>query len=72
MWINHGDIILVGLRDFQDDKADIIMKYHVDEARSLKAYGELPDTTKINEADVFGEGEDGVDFEFDDAAIDDI
>jgi len=48
------------------------MKYLVDEARSLKAYGELPDTTKINEADVFGDGEDGVDFEFDDAAIDDI
>ena len=42
---------MIGLRDFQDDKADIIMKYTVDEARSLKSYGELPDTTKINEND---------------------
>ena len=27
-WINQGDVILVGLRDYQDDKADVIMKYH--------------------------------------------
>ena len=26
-WINQGDVILVGLRDYQDDKADVIMKY---------------------------------------------
>jgi len=33
VWINQGDIILVGLRDFQDNKADIILKYNVEEAR---------------------------------------
>ena len=27
VWINLGDVILVGLRDYQDDKADVIMKY---------------------------------------------
>lgn len=27
----------------QDTKADVILKYNTDEARSLKAYGELPD-----------------------------
>ena len=32
----QGDIILVGLRDFQDDKADVILKYSADEARNLK------------------------------------
>ena len=48
------------------------MKYSADEARSLKAYGELPDTAKINETDTFGEGDDGVEFDFDDDAIDDI
>ena len=26
-WINQGDVILLGLRDYQDDKADVIMKY---------------------------------------------
>merc|ERR1711881_243133 len=36
VWVNQGDIILLGLRDFQDDKADVIQKYSADEARNLK------------------------------------
>ncbi|MCI94113.1 eukaryotic translation initiation factor 1A-like, partial [Trifolium medium] len=43
VWIAAGDIILVGLRDYQDDKADVILKFMPDEARLLKAYGELPE-----------------------------
>lgn len=46
VWINQGDIILLGLRDFQDTKADVILKYNPDEARNLKAYGELPEYGK--------------------------
>ena len=42
-----GDIVLIGLRDFQDDKADVIMKYTADEARQLKAYGEIPDNGRL-------------------------
>ncbi|KAJ4963369.1 hypothetical protein NE237_023308 [Protea cynaroides] len=42
-------IVLVGLRDYQDDKADVILKYMPDEARLLKAYGELPENTRLNE-----------------------
>lgn len=34
MWINQGDIVLLSLRDFQDDKADVIVKYTADEARN--------------------------------------
>lgn len=73
VWINQGDIVLISLRDFQDDKADVIVKYTSDEARNLKSYGELPDTAKINETDAFGEGEesDGVEFGGD-SDIDDI
>lgn len=48
VWINQADIILVGLRDYQDAKADVILKYTPDEARSLKAYGELPESSKEN------------------------
>ena len=59
VWINQGDIILIGLRDFQDERADVLLKYNPDEARSLKAYGELPEEAKINEN--FGGG--GVDDE---------
>ncbi|KAF8370985.1 eif-1.A [Pristionchus pacificus] len=49
VWINTGDIILVGLRDYQDEKADVILKYNPDEARLLKQYNELPDNAKLNE-----------------------
>jgi initiation factor 1A len=38
-----GDIVLVSLRDFQDGKCDVILKYNADEARQLKAMGQLPD-----------------------------
>ena len=66
VWINQGDIILLSLREFQDDKADVIVKYTADEARSLKAYGELPENAKINETDTFGEEDGECTFEFGD------
>ena len=95
VWINQGDIILLSLRDFQDDKADVIVKYTADEARSrtsnrlryctavdliftsspVKAYGELPESAKINETDTFGEEDGECTFEFGDdeeVDIDDI
>lgn len=72
VWINQGDIILLSLRDFQDDKGDVILKYTADEARTLKSYGELPEHAKINEAEQFGQGEEGeAYFEFGDADSDD-
>ena len=43
VWINTTDIILIGLRDFQDEKADVILKYTADEARQLKSRGEIPE-----------------------------
>lgn len=63
--------MLIGLREFQPDKADIIHKYSTDEARSLQAYGELPVNAKINQTAIDmamdgGEGQDedmGFDFE---------
>ncbi|KAI0395595.1 hypothetical protein F5Y17DRAFT_189031 [Xylariaceae sp. FL0594] len=59
VWINNGDIILLSLRDYQDDKGDVLIKYTADEARSLKQYGELPETARINETDTYGPGDDG-------------
>ena len=52
VWITAGDIVLVGKRDFQDEKVDIVHKYTADEARNLKQYGELPETARINETAV--------------------
>jgi len=66
VWIAQGDIILLSLREYQDDKGDVILKYSADEARALKAYGELPESAKINETDTFGgEGDGDAGFEFD-------
>uniref|UniRef100_A0A803M4Y8 S1-like domain-containing protein n=1 Tax=Chenopodium quinoa TaxID=63459 RepID=A0A803M4Y8_CHEQI len=66
VWIAAGDIIL-------DDKADVILKYMPDEARLLKAYGELPDNIRLNEGisntmdeDEEGDGEDYIEFEDED------
>ncbi|POW21157.1 hypothetical protein PSHT_02719, partial [Puccinia striiformis] len=58
VWINQGDTILISLGDLQDVKAHVIQKYTSDEARNLKAYGELPENGQIDETDTFGPGED--------------
>ncbi|GER45201.1 eukaryotic translation initiation factor 1A [Striga asiatica] len=57
----------------RDDKADVILKYMADEARLLKAYGELPEGTRLNEGIAGGldEEDDGpaddyIEFEDDD------
>eukprot|EP00736_Rhodelphis_marinus_P006426 Rmarinus@m.7093 len=66
VWVNQGDIVLVGLRDYQDAKADVIQKYNADEARQLKNRGELPENAKINEGPTeLGEDDDECAFEFD-------
>ncbi len=44
MWINRSDIILIGLRDYQDAKADVILKYTPDEVINLRAYVEFPES----------------------------
>ena len=36
------------MRDYQDAKADVILKYTPDEARNLKTYGELPESGIYN------------------------
>ena len=69
-----GDIILLSLREYQDNIADVIHKYTPDEARNLKTYGELKTDFQINEnAEAGGEDSDeegGIEFEADE--IDDI
>lgn len=55
VWINQNDIILVGLRDFQDNKADICHKYNPDEVRQLKNYGEIPESIKVNDSNAESE-----------------
>ncbi|KAL0227694.1 hypothetical protein RCL1_003837 [Eukaryota sp. TZLM3-RCL] len=42
--LRSSDVVLVSLRDFQDEKADVIGKYNVDEVRQLKRIGEIPES----------------------------
>ena len=59
-----SNIFSPGLRDYQDSKADVIQKYNPDEARNLKAYKELPETAKINDAQINEDDDlDGIEFQ---------
>jgi translation initiation factor 1A len=42
--MNIGDVILVSLRSYQDEKCDVIHKYQADEVRKLKQKGEIPES----------------------------
>ena len=49
VWMNSGDIILVSLREFGDEKADVIHKYYPVEAFEMQETGEIPENININE-----------------------
>ena len=53
----------------KDNKADVILKYSADEARSLKAYGELPEYAELSETDTFDPEDDETQFK--DPAVED-
>jgi translation initiation factor 1A len=43
LWMKCEDVVLIGRREFQDNKLDIIYKYNDDEARRLVKLFEIPD-----------------------------
>ena len=56
-WVKKDDIVLVGLRDFQEDKVDVIWRYTPEETRKLCRAGYIPQnsiTTKNTENDTMG------------------
>lgn len=59
--VRNGDFVLVGLRDFQEDKCDVLHLYQSDEVLRLKGYQELPAGVKLG-GDQFGvdEEDDGL------------
>jgi translation initiation factor 1A len=40
-WVEVDDIVLISLRDFQNNKVDIILKYNHDEAMELQSMNEF-------------------------------
>lgn len=65
IWIKVGDIVIVSLREFEDNKCDIIYLYQAKEIKKLVKMGELPEGIKVNELDAEDEnvGDIGIDFE---------
>jgi Translation initiation factor 1 (IF-1) len=49
VWMGRNDIVLVGIRDFQSDKVDIIHKYPEEHVRQLVEMDEIPDYFTIGE-----------------------
>lgn len=61
-FVNIGDVVIVSLRDFQDNKADIIHVFNGDEVRTLKKMGEFLLEVKHQISDS-ADDDDGFDFE---------
>ena len=40
-WINKSDLILVSLREYEDDKCDVIQKYDSEQVKALVKKGEF-------------------------------
>jgi translation initiation factor 1A len=66
VWVKLHDVCLISLRDFQDNKADIIHVYDADEVRMLCSYGELSKQWDGMGDSGFLEEQDDVTFEIDD------
>lgn len=66
--VSKSDIILVALRNYQDNKADVILKYSSVEARELKRRNALPTHVQIGDGP---ESDEGAGFEFADGVSDD-
>lgn len=64
-WISRGELVLVGLRDFQDDKCDIIQKYSADQAKILKN-NNLVSEAFIKDGKTFDEDNENENYVYDD------
>jgi translation initiation factor 1A len=62
-WVDIDSVVLVGLREFQDDIVDIVHVYTPEEVRQLKRDGEYITETGTREVDDIKDNEDlGFDF----------
>jgi len=64
-WINAGNYVIVALREYQDDKCDIIEILSEDEVKRLKRAGEIVEQTEEDE-------DNGIEFETQQEVVEDI
>lgn len=50
-WMGVGDLVLVTLRGFQDDKVDVVFRYNESEVRMLRRWGEVRQEEDREEGD---------------------
>ena len=48
-WISMNDVVLVSLRDFEDDKCDVLLRYNPHEVHYLQKLGEIPQSIKTSD-----------------------
>ena len=48
-WISMNDVVLVSLRDFEDDKCDVLLLYKPQEVIYLQKLGEIPSSIKTSD-----------------------
>ena len=56
VWINVGDVVLVEIRPYDEEKCDILHLYYPHEARKLKKLGEIKKELDINQKQKDGDG----------------
>lgn len=68
-WITIGDVVLVSLREFEDEKCDVLHKYSGDHIKKLVKFGEIPESlTTVDKVAEIDENiiKDSVEFEDED------
>ena len=62
-YINQGDLVLVSIRDFQDNICDIIDSYDQNQSKKLKKEKHIPESFRLEEDNPYSEDIiDGVEF----------
>jgi translation initiation factor 1A len=72
VWVSKDDIVLISLREYQDSKCDIILKYTNDEVRLLQKYGEVPKSFESDTSQKDVNQENLIEFNESEIDIDDI
>lgn len=71
-WIAKDDVVLISIRDFQNDRCDILFKYSGDEIRTLIKTGEIDKDYNSNSNNSDNKDEDDLIFAEDDQQIQEI
>jgi len=65
-WISMNDVVLVSLRDFEDDKCDVLLLYKPHEVIYLQKLGEIPGSIKTTDKMDADETNQDIGFDFGD------